>query len=491
MAALAGVRVLEEGGNAADAAVAVGFVLSVALPHLGGLGGDFFALIRLGSGETLFIDGSGPAPRGLSRDLLASRGYDSMPLRGPLAVNVPGMVDGLRLLWERLGSLEWSRLIEPAARIAENGFGAPPSLGRSLEALCSEAEDPGLRETFCKQYRGWGSWLRFPGLARALKEVARDPRSFYEGDIAEKISNYIEERGGVLSPEDLASYRAEEGRPLETSYRGARLYEMPPPTQGITTLHIMKLLEAIELSRVDPLGPERIRAHLEAYVPAYWARDTYVTDPRYMRIPVEELLSSKFIEDLRRRRGLSVEEPRKPSGDTTFYVVADSEGNIVAGIQSLFHPFGSLVVEPTYQIPLNNRASSFSLDPSHANTLEPGKKTMHTLSALIIDRGEETYALGLSGGHPRPQLHSLLATNLLDYEMNPQQALDAPRFAWPPGTKKLRVEKGYRTTTLSGYTVEETPYPSRLGVASILLEKNGKHAACSDARGDGTALAKI
>lgn len=490
LASWSGAAVLARGGNAVDAAVAVSLSLAVVAPHLGGVGGDFFALVRTPDGVIRFFNGSGHAPRGLTRDLLVSRGYTEPPGRGPLSPTVPGMIDGLHLMWRRLGSMEWGSLVEPAVRLASRGFPAPPSYVAALERLSGElARDPGSRETYlARGIPSVGEPVRFPGLARLLEMISEDPRSFYDGEPAERIEEYIHSRGGVLSAGDLAVYRAEEGDPVGVESGGWRLWEMPPNTQGITTLHIIKILEAFNVPR-DPL--ERIPAILAASREAYRVRDEELGDPRHMRLTPEELLSEEFIEKLREKasRGL----PGAPGargagveGDTTFFIVADGEGTLVAGIQSLFYHFGSMVTEPVFQVTLNGRAQGFTLREGLPNTLEPGKKPLHTLSALIAERDGEVVALGSSGGHFRPQQHALLFTSIAVHGMSVGEAVSAPRALWPPWSDRIVVDPGFEGAVRppSGYRVEA----GRTGVAAAARLKGGVWEVATDPRGDGYPL---
>ncbi len=478
LASLVGVRILEEGGNAVDAAVAVSLTLAVVLPHLGGLGGDYFALARLG-GNTVFVDGSGPAPRRLTRDLLLEKGYSEMPRRGPHTITVPGMVDALWRMWSHGGRLEWGRLVEPAARIAEEGFAASQSLARAVEANWEGlSSDPGSLAAYEAARKGPGARISFKGLAKALKRIASDPRDFYEGEVADDIVEYVRERGGVISREDLASYRAGLGEPLESSYRECKILETPPPTQGITTLHILKALEAGDPSR-DPRGAERLELLYKASVWAYSLRDTYITDPRYMSVDAKDLLSPDII----REGAVRV----WGGGDTTYYAVADSEGNIVSGIQSLYNHFGSLLTTRRFQITLNNRGSDFTLDPGHVNRLEPGKRTLHTLSTPIMECRDGVYALGTSGGHYRPHQHAQLITNIVDYEMDPQVALEHPRMLIDFKLRRIIVEEGLEAPSIGGFKVSRVPYPSRTGVAAAVYTGEFK-AGYSDIRGDGLAV---
>jgi len=493
LASLAGARILEIGGNAIDAAITTSFVLAVTLPHLGGLGGDFFSLVRLSNGKLFFVNGSGYTPAALTIEYVRSRGFSLMPIRGPLTITVPGMVDGLHLLWKKLGSLEWSKLVEPAKNVAQRGFPATHSLSMAVQKYRTELqEDPGWRTTFLLNGSAprVGQVVAFRGLAKALELIAQDPRSFYEGEIADAIASYVASRGGVLTVDDLRSFHAEEGDPLHINYRGFRIFEMPPNTQGITTLHMLMLLEEHDLRTVPPRSSKRIELFLDVARAAYWARDTYVTDPRFMKVRVDELLSRSFVEKLwsaAKYRGAS---GRLGDGDTTFFAVADAEGNIVAGVQSLFYGFGSGLVEPRFQIPLNSRGSSFSLNHDHVNRLEPRKKTMHTLSAVIAELGDKVMAVGLSGGHYRPLLHAQLLTNIIDYSMDPQEAIEHPRFVWELWSNELKVEEGFELDEnfVRSYRVSRLGYPSRLGVAAIVEVGEKLRAGYCDVRGDGLPI---
>ena len=492
LASLAAVEVLRGGGNAVDAAVTASFVLAVTLPHLGGVGGDFFALVRTADGRVGFVNGSCGAPRRLTLELVRGLGYSSMPERGPLTVNPPGMVAGLYEMWRRWGSVEWARLLEPAQRLAGKGHPVSPgfavALQRHRELLAS---DPGSRTTYLAVEARPGAVIRYEGLARLLGIIADDPEGFYRGEVAEAIASYVVGRGGVLEAGDLAACRAEVGEPLMVAWRGYRVYEMPPNTQGLTTLHALLLAGELGLDTVEPGGRVWVEGLLRVFHAAYWARDTFLGDPRYMRVSVGELLSPRFLEELKARAVLPScgEGEGEGGGDTTFYAIADAEGNIVAGIQSLFHPFGSGLTEPKFQVTLNSRASSFTLREGHVNCLAPGKKPLHTLSAVLVEAEGWTIALGLSGGHYRPQLHLQLLLRILGRGEEPSQAIEAPRLLWHPNTCRLTVEEGI-DASIPGFEVEVKPYPSRLGVAAaVVAEDSGVRRAYADVRGDGLPAA--
>ena len=504
LAAEAAALVLDEGGNAVDAAVAAAFTLSVVLPHLGGLGGDYFALVRTREGRVVFVDGGGPAPRALDRGLLESRGLRGVPRRGPLSPTVPGMVDGLRVMHEALGRLEWARLVGPAAGLAREGFPATRSLARA-SALAGEllSLTPGSWAYSGVEELGL---LRLPGLADALEAVAEDPRSFYEGDIARRIADHLRSLGGVMDYEDLASYRASLGEPLELGVKGpggpCTAYEAPPPTQGATTLHMIHAGINEGLLDIGPEAPPPPRAGILAAVAlaAYRVRDELIGDPEYMDVEPRTLVSGEILGRVAgeaKRLSSELPQPRAPprrwslAADTTFYTVADSEGNVVAGIQSLYYHFGSGIAEPRYQVLLNNRASDFNPEPGKPSSLRPGARPLHTLSALILDCSGSVYAVGTSGGHYRPQIHLQLAYNLLVLGLNPGEAVAAPRALFSVPEWKVIVEKPEHRVhfaRIGTMTVEPVQYPARAGVAAVLqVRGDGARVAAYDVRGDGSA----
>ena len=487
VASSVGAWVLSRGGNAIDAAVAVSLALAVTIPHLGGIGGDYFALIRSPEGKVVFINGSGQAPRRLSVELLRSRGFEEMPERGPLSIAVPGMVGGLHYMWKRYGSLEWRELVEPSIRLAREGFPTPGSLARSIEMNREILEaDPGSRSAYLPPPKP-GDTIKFPGLAKLLECISEDPRCLYESDPADKIAEYLESRGGVLSAEDLKEYAPLESEPLRIEYRGWNVWEMPPNTQGITTLHILMQLEDRDLP-AEPL--DRFPVIYEAAVLAHWIRDKYVGDPKYMPLPASEMLSREFLEKAAGEARLGGIRAGT-SGDTTFYTVVDREGTMLLGIQSLFYPFGSGLTEPTYQVTLNARAGCFTLEERLPNTVAPGKRPLNTLSAVILEspEGDRVIGLGLSGGHLRPQMHAMIVTSIIDHGYDVVEAINAPRAAWMPGTSKVVVDRGYASQLKvpKGLTATE----GRVGVASASELRGRLAILATDFRGEGVPVAGI
>jgi gamma-glutamyltranspeptidase/glutathione hydrolase len=492
VSSLVGYKTLALGGNAIDAAVTTSIALSLNIPHLGGLGGDFLALIYIADKNKVYcINGSGYAPKKLSIEHLHNAGYQNMPEKGPLSITIPGLLDGIYQMWKKFGTTDWSKLIKEVYSLYGKGFSACNSLINAYRKYKVDLlRDAGSRTTYKKlDDAAYGTPIRFEGLYKTLELISEDHRIFYEGEIAESIQHYVTDSGGVIEYEDLKKYKAEWVEPLTIEFNGNLIYEMPPNTQGVTTLQILKLFEETNLSELSPNSINRIKTSIDLFKIAYYIRDQYITDPKYMHHTIDELLSSEFLKSIHME---NAEPYTKRDGDTTYFTIIDNEGNIISGIQSLFHPFGSLITEPTYGITLNSRASSFSLNKKHINCLYPGKKPLHTLSSIIANSTSYTLALGLSGGHYRPQLHSEILTNILIYNMNVQEALEYPRYIWIPNTNKIEFENGYEECGIYKYITVKRKYPSRMGVAaaSILRDDNIRISYC-DIRGEGIPLGLV
>ncbi len=454
-----------------DAAVAVSFALAVLQPHLGGLGGDYFALENVG-GNTVFIDGSGPAPR--------SQTINEMPAKGPHTITIPGMIDALWIMWKKHGSLSWHNLLVPAISLAEKGYPVHRELRRAVNANKEilSATRQGIRFVSMTE----SGYIRLPETAEALRRLAEDPRDFYEGDIAGDIVETVSGNGGFLEIDDLSSYRASLREPIQVRLGTVRVMETPPPTQGVTSLIMLQLLrDAYEEKPPRPLSRRRALLHLEAARLSYCIRDKYVTDPRYMNIDVTRLLRENP-NVLCREPGWVSGGAGHGSGDTTYYIVVDEDGRYVSGIQSLYNHFGSGMITGRYLIPLNNRGRDFALDPDHVNSLQPGKRTRHTLSTVVAETSNEALIIGTSGGNLRPQIHALLYTNHRYLGMSPWEALNWPRLLWDPHDG-IVYEEGWEW---SGGVVKA--YPSRMGVASTALVRGREAYGYTDPRGVGTAI---
>ncbi|MDE1853327.1 MAG: gamma-glutamyltransferase family protein [Thaumarchaeota archaeon] len=478
LASLAGYDVLRKGGNAFDAAVATSFALAVSFHPAGGLGGDFFGMFfEAKTGRVHCLNGSGWSPSGLTLDLVKSRAGGKVPQFGPLTCVVPGFVSGVWEMHRKLGTGEFGELLRASIDLAERGFPAGEGICRSVAGAYPELSKE-TREIFAPSGKPTlpGDWIRQQSLAKAISAVADGgPDAFYSGWPAEKIASTLTSQGVPCDLSDIADYRAEWVTPLTLDYRGTKVYEVPPNSMGATSLLILKLLSESALPKTAALSKERIDLTMNAVMTAYARRDEMLGDPRFDKIDLESFMSGD--------RPTAMPQSRIRSGDTTAFSVADADGNVVSGIQSLFNHFGSRVFVPECGIFLNNRASGFSL--SGPNRVGPRKRPLHTLSSTILERGgRPCLAIGASGGDYRPLQHALFVTNLVDYSMPAEQNVAHPRFLWGGG-KRLLVERGYETPENGGYEVENLPMPGRTGVCqAVELAEHYRKAVC-DVRGDG------
>ena len=476
-------KVLEEGGNAFDAALVASSVLCVVLPHLSGVGGDLLALTYSSESERVeFINGSGWAPRQLTVDRLRDEGLDGVPLYGPLSPVVPGYFEGFRLIHEKYSSLDLREILAPAIQIARTGHLASESLWDTITRYVEELRrDPGFRRVLSGSRK-----IVLTGLAEVLDEVARSgPRAFYEGWIAEELSKYLRGLGGVMEEEDLSHYRGEVREPIQAEYMGWRIIECPPNSQGATTLLLLNLLEEVtsEASEADCI--ERITNFVKAARIAYHVRNENLGDPRFVDVDLDMFTSKekakKLLEEC--RPGPVTVRPY----DTTYFAVVDGDGNAVSLVQSLFHPFGSRVLVPRLGVILNNRASYFKMEGP--DKLEPWKRPLHTLSSIIgFSENGEVLVLGTSGGDYRPQIHAYILQNLIQYKMSLQEAIGYPRLLL--SNKEVIVEDALKTPDLiDDMPAVRRPYPSRTGVAQGIMVGNGKVFGVADIRGDGISIA--
>lgn len=478
LASLAGSEVLRHGGNAFDAAVATSFALAVTFHPAGGLGGDLFAMMyEAKTGMVHCLNSSGWSPSGLSAELVRSRGEKSVPVIGPYSAVVPGLVAGDLAMHRKFGTIGLRRLLAPAINYARKGFPASEGICRSV-AGTYDTLPPAAKRVFAP--RGGppqpGELLRQENLGNVMEAVARGgANAFYRGWPAEKMSAALTELGVPTRKSDFSTFRPEWVKPLVLNYNGTDVYEVPPNSMGATSLLILKQLASKDLKKAGPLSKERIELTMEAAELAYARRDEMLGDPRFGRVDMERFM----------RLGGNTEPTQGlvRGGDTTAFSVADKEGNLVSAIQSLFHHFGSRVFVEDCGIMMSSRGAGFSLDGP--NKVEPRKRPLHTLSAILLDRGRgPTVALGTSGGEYRPVQHILFVTNIVDFSMSVEQSIDHPRFLWSGG-RPLIVESGYESLTPSRYDVENVAHPGRTGVCQAVdLLPDAMKAVC-DVRGDG------
>jgi gamma-glutamyltranspeptidase / glutathione hydrolase len=509
LASQAGAQILAQGGSAVDAAIAANAVLGVVEPMMDGIGGDLFVLYwDAKSGELSGLNASGHAPSALSPDFLASAGMTAMPLAGIHAVTVPGAVDGWAQLHQHYGNLPWDRLFAPAIAYAEQGFPVTEAVAelwsapQSFDRLSSHAESSRVFLIDGNPPRQ-GDVFRNPDLAGAYRCLAAaGSRDFYEGEIAAAILKTSQSLGGTMTAEDLSSFSAEFVEPISIDYRGWRVYELPPNGQGMAALEMLNIMETSPADPSGPLTAAEMHKRIEAMKLAYSDVYRYNADPRICEIPVAKLLSKEHARerarliDVRTANGL-VAAADFTGSDTTYLTVADREGNIVSWIQSIFSNFGSGITIEGMGFALQNRGAGFTLDPAHPNVLAGGKRPFHTIIPGFMERGDEHIGFGIMGGPNQPLAHAQFVSNVVDYGMNLQQALESPRFTkLGPAGCDVMIESRVPDATLRALTEmahEVQPrrdYTQEMGRGQAIMHdaKTGTNYAASDPRADGAAI---
>jgi len=505
LATLAGIETLKSGGTAADAAVAVNGVLAVTQPNLCGLGGDLFCLYyEAATRRVHFLNGSGRSGSRASVDELARRGLPRLPVIGPPTVSVPGCVRAWAMLLERFGTRPLGELLGPAINAAD-GFPISALVSQAIREYTSVTPDAEWQRVFTRDGRApaLGELFTQPELARTLRALAAEgPDLFYTGSVGQAIARRLE-RDGFLTAADLAAHTGEWGEPISTTYRGVRVFETPPPTQGLAVLLALNLLEGFPLATLTVHSVEHLHLLLEMVKLAYADRDRWIGDPAHARLPVDALLSKAYA--ARRRAQFDPEKAQSfafgdPEGDTTGFVVADPAGNVVSVIQSLFNGFGSGVVVPGTGVTLQNRGRHFSLDPAHPAALAPRKRPFHTLIASIATRDDQPLlALATMGGNGQAMFHAQVVTNVLDYGMDIQEAIERPRFLIgaflpdePADTTHIEARVPGRVVAAlegRGHRVKTAPeFFTRVGHAHGIVRRDGTLMGGADPRGDGAAL---
>jgi gamma-glutamyltranspeptidase/glutathione hydrolase len=440
LAAQAGAMILAHGGNAVDAAVATNAAMGVLEPMMNGIGGDLFAIVyEAKTGKLYGLNASGWAPAKLSIESLHAKGDDKMPQAGIDSVTVPGAVDGWSKLLSRLGTKKFPEVLAPAIHYARDGFPVP-ELDAEYWAFAEEKlrANPNAAKTFLIDGRlpKLGEIFRNPDLARSLEQIAADGSdAYYKGEIANRIVATSARLGGTMSLEDLADFSAEWVDPISTTYRGWTVYEIPPNGQGIAALEMLNIMETFSFH--DFHNPADVpHVMIEAKKLAYADMLRYVADQKFSTVPVAGMLSknyavqrAKLIDMAKANCDVTPGEPEFPAkGDTTYLTVVDREGNMVSLIQSNYAHFGSGVVAEGTGFALQNRGGLFSLDPKSPNALIGHKRPLHTIIPGFMTRGQERIAFGIMGGFNQAQAHAQFVSNVVDFGMNIQAALEAPRF---------------------------------------------------------------
>ena len=503
LASQAGIEILKKGGNAFDAVLAAAACLNVVEPMSDTLGGDAFALVWH-KGQLYGLNASGPAPALLSREALLTAGHQVMPRKNWGAVTVPGMVSGWAELNQRFGRLSLKEILAPAVRLAREGFPVQPTVS-ALFAACAPVLKSTVEPRFFEILEKLvlpngttpkaGELIRYPEMADTLEEIGETGgESFYRGRLAEKIAAFSEKTGGYLRRDDLEAYRAEWVTPISTNYRGYDIWEIPPNGHGLVVLMALNLLKEMDLSGGHD-DPAVIHRQLEAMKLAFTDGKLYITDPRYMKAEVERLLSEEYAVERRKLIGETacLPQPGNPfSGNTVYLNAADGEGNMISFIQSCYENFGSGVAVPGTGIVFNNRAWNFTMDPEMENCVAPGKKPYHTIIPGFITRGSEAMGpFGVMGGFMQPQGHVQVICNLADFGMNPQEALDAPRWMWT-GEKKITLEHGFGQSTAwalsrRGHEISVPANSLTMGRGQIILRNDaGVLCGATEPRTDGT-----
>ena len=485
LASEAGAQVLRDGGNAIDAAIAADAVLCVVYPHMTSVGGDLMAIVwPAGASAPVGLIGAGRSGELATIDEVRSRGHDEMPERGPLSVTVPGTVDAWGRLIERYGTLGMAAVLEPAAALARDGYIITERLSESLkEGAELLGREPPAHVLYPPMEAGMR--LRNPDLASALGDIGRTGiNTFYRGAIAAAIAEAIKRRDGFVTALDLATHRSQWVEPLSVEYRGITVYELPPPTQGLTVLAILARLRRLERKALEP-GIEFVTAFKKIRDQSYPLRDRYITDPDFSSAPLEAFLDPMHVTV---GGGGDVHE----GGDTVYLCAADKHGNLVSLIQSVAYGFGSGVVAEGTGMLLQNRGCYFKLDPTHVNRLEPKKRTMHTLiPAMAAQEGRPWAILGSMGGDGQPQLQTQVLINLADHGLEPAEAVARPRVRVQADGEKISVEADYPSAGnlgRSGLNIELMPPKHHtLGHAhAILVDGPGSWRAGADPRSDGS-----
>jgi gamma-glutamyltranspeptidase/glutathione hydrolase len=465
-----------------------------------GIGGDCFCLVAKPGKKIWGYNGSGRAAAGVSTAKLLELGIAEIDADSIHAVTVPGAIEAWSAILEAHGRFGLDRALQPAIRYAERGFPVAPRVAHDWALVVERlAGDPGASRHYLIDGKApaMGEVVQLPALAASLRAIAaQGPRAFYEGALAEDIAQTVAARGGFLTVEDFASHRGEVAEAIGTGYRGLDVVELPPNGQGLIALVLLNILECFDLAALDPLGDERFHVALEAARLAYALRDDHLADPASMRVSVAKLLDKAFAAELARRIDRAQRMPEASvtaaQGDTVYLTVVDRDRMAVSLINSLYRSFGAGVATEKTGILLQNRGACFVVEPGHPNTIEPRKRSLHTIiPALAMRKGRCELAFGVMGSHFQPMGHALLIGNLIDYGMDIQQAIDAPRVFFED--EETVAEEGLAAATVEGlrargHQVATRELPLGGGQAIQIDWERGTLTGGSDPRKDGCAL---
>jgi gamma-glutamyltranspeptidase/glutathione hydrolase len=507
LASQAGAQILAKGGTAMDAAIAANAVLGVTEPMNNGIGGDLFLIYwDAKTGKLYGLNSSGWAPRGLSVEFLAKHGITSMPEDGIHTVTVPGAVEGWSQAHQRFGHLPWKELFPPAIYYAEHGYAVPEIIHDYwVEEEAKLQKTSEARKVFLQDGKApaIGSKFSNPDLAKALRLIAEQGRdAFYKGEIAQAIVRTSASFSGTMQLEDLADFSAEWVEPIFIDYRGWKIYELPPNGQGMAALEMLNIMSTFQPDAGGPQGTVELHKKIEAMKLAYADLYRYNADPRFVKVPVQGLLSKAYAAQraalINPNQASCNPGPGSPATSDTVYLAAvDKDGNIASLIQSNYSGFGSGIVVNGMGFVLQNRGALFVLDPGHPNVLQPRKRPFHTIIPAFMEQGDVHIGFGIMGGPNQPVAHAQFVSNLVDYGMNIQAALEAPRFtvADNKGSCDIPIESRVKPEVLqalrgkSHNLIVHGAYTTAMGRGQAVMHnsKSGLNSGASDPRADGAA----
>jgi gamma-glutamyltranspeptidase / glutathione hydrolase len=506
-ASVAGAKILERGGSAVDAAIAANAVLGVTEPMMNGMGGDLFAIYwEAKTGKLFGLNASGWAPRGLTIAHVKAQDATAMPLEGIDSVTVPGAVAGWQALHQRFGKTAWKDLFQSAISYADEGYPVPEVIASywkdAAETLAYDAE---AQRVYLPNGKppAVGQVFQNHDLAKALRLVAdHGADAFYKGEIARAILNTSQNLHGTMAADDLAEFTPEWVEPISTTYRDWTIYELPPNGQGMAALEMLNIMETAPASPDGPLSVVELHKKIEAMKLAYADLGRYNADTRFAKVPVKGILSKEFARERARlidpaKANCEVDAGAPPFSDTTYLSVVDREGNIVSLIQSNYEAFGSGIVVRGMGFALQDRGALFSLDAASPNALAPRKRPFHTIIPAFMERGNQHIGFGIMGGANQPLAHAQFVSNVVDYGMNIQEAMENARFTVSPQRgcnivieSRVPPEVRQKLSAMGHQLDVRNAYTTAMGRGQAVLHdsKSKVNYGASDARADGAAV---
>jgi gamma-glutamyltranspeptidase/glutathione hydrolase len=508
LASQTGIKILQAGGNACDAVVAMAAVLNVVEPFSTGIGGDAFALLYIpGEKSPISLNGSGFAPEGLSYDHLTEElGLVQMPITGVLPITVPGALSAWEMIHEKYGKLPWEEILQPAIVYAQKGFPVSTVIAQVWNELVSKLiSHAGARQTYLideTRAPKAGEIIKQKKLASTLEIIAKQgANAFYKGELANRIVEFMQQEGGFIKASDLVNFKAEWTKPISREIYSNILWEHGPNGQGIITLLILSIVEELDIARYPHNSVDYLHNLIEAKKLAFSDAFTYIADPEYMTIPLSKFLSEEYAQthasQINPRQSMrSILAPLQMGNDTVYLTVADKDGMIISFINSLFYGFGSGLVDPETGIAFQNRGAGFSLIKGHPNQYFPKKRPFHTIIPAMITSPENEflYSFGVMGGHHQPQGQAQVFLNLILHEMDPQEAIDCPRFHHDQTTNTVAFEEPIGVNIRSelrkrGHTIVDSVGINFGGGQIIQRDLSTKcYIGGSDPRKDGQVL---